>query len=143
MLPRDRRVVAPDEFDASFRDDADIAEFASDTDEATYEARDAFLIQLIKRVVQGHCGDDYSERAHILEDLWPNHTRYLDIAKRDCAIPLLESLHDLLAGEFVSYRIQICVYGDIMAGESYVGSMVLYNDRVVVETSLDSFLQPY
>ena len=41
----------------------------------------------------------------------------------------------------LDYRIQICVYGDAMDGKTYIGSMALYADRVLIETRLYELLQ--
>jgi hypothetical protein len=136
VFPVNTQIVSPEQFDKRFNDEANIADFASDQDESDYVERDSFLVYLIKREVQKHFGSDAADSVHILEDWWPNHTRYLDMTPLQCTPAFLIDVHTLLVGDFSDYRVQICVYGDILAGASIVGAMVMYTNRIVIEQRL-------
>lgn len=140
MLPKIRIVVTPEKFDDLFNEDAQIAEFSSPAEEEAYERRDAFLIHLIKKLVAEQFGSDADRTPHIVEDWWPNHTRYLEMVPRQCSKPFLQSLHELLTDEFANYRVQICVYENMFKGSTYIGSMVIYADRIVIESALSDRL---
>jgi hypothetical protein len=141
MLPSIRTIESPERYDAQLNDDVKIAVFTSPADESAYEARDSFLIHLIARLVAEHFGPDAQSLPHQNEDWWPNHTHYLEMTPGQCTLPFLEGLQRLLADEFADYRILIRVYDDFFDGTSEVGSMVLYADRVVIETRLNARLK--
>jgi hypothetical protein len=140
MLPKARKVVSPKRFDELFKDEALIAEFASADDETAYERRDAFLIHLIRREAKRHFGANEEHQPFVGDDWWPNHTRYMDATPAHCTAAFLTALRSLLTDEYKDYRIQICVYGDVMEGKTYIGSMALYADRVLIEKRLHELL---
>lgn len=140
MLQLEKTVVTHEKFDELIDEGAKIAEFSSPAEEAAYERRDSFLIHLIKRLVNEHFSLVADSTPYVLEDWWPNHTRYLDMVPGQCTLPFLQALHELLTGEFSAYRIQICVYEDPMEGTTYIGSIMLYADRLIIETALDDRL---
>lgn len=140
MLPRVQTVATGDEFDELFNADACIAFFSSPKDEEAYAIRDEFLIHLIRNLIVGHFGSDSDAGPHQNEDWWPNHTRYLEMVPSQCTLAFLSALHELLTVEFADYRIQICVYEDVMEGTTNIGSMVLYTARVVAEQKLAEWL---
>ncbi len=142
MLPKTRNVVSPAKFKSLFDQEVKIAEFTSVHEKSAYEKRDSFLIHLIKRSIAEHFeqGDD---GPYVLEDWWPDHTRYLELAPLHTTKRFLTSLHDLLTEEFAHWRIQLCVYEDSTLGDTYIGSMVLYADHILVETKLDKRLRDY
>jgi hypothetical protein len=141
MLPQTKIVVTPEKFDELFDEDANIAKFSSPAEEAAYEKRDSFLIHLIKKLVNDHFGLETEGALYILEDWWPNHTRYLDMVPGQCTLPFLQALHELLTEEFSDYRIQICVYANPMEGTTYIGSIALYARRLVIEAALHHHLR--
>ena len=141
MLPKLRNIVSPKEFDALFHEEAQIAEFTTPDAETAYVRRDSFLIHLIRKEVQTHFGPDEKHQLGVGDDWWPNHTRYLDATPAHCTTAFLASLLGLLTDDYINYRIQVCVYGDIMDGKSYIGSMALYTDRVLIEKKLYKLLQ--
>lgn len=141
MLPETQRVVSPKEFDKRFKEEALIAEFSSDEEEEAYEERDSKLIRLMQKEVRQHFGRNEDEQPWINEDWWPNHTRYIDASPAHCTAPFLIALRGLLKDDYKDYRIQICVYEDPMEGTTYIGSMALYKDRVLIEKKLHSLLQ--
>ncbi len=141
MLTKNLKVVSPEAFDGVFREEATIAEFKSPADEAAYEKRDSFLIQLIRREVETHFGTEEAHQPFVGDDWWPDHTRHMELTPVHCTEAFLTALRDLLTDEFVDYRIQLCVYRDATDGKSYIGSMVLYADRVLIEKGLHDLLQ--
>lgn len=141
MLPKTRKIVSPEEFDQLFREEARIAEFTSPDEETAYERRDSFLIHLIRREVQQHFGTDENQQPFVGDDWWPDHTRHLEVTPTHCTVAFLTALQNLLTDEYKDYRIQICVYGGAMHGNSYIGSMALYADRVLIERKLYDLLQ--
>jgi hypothetical protein len=141
MLPESRKVVSPKKFDALFHKEANIAEFASSDEEAAYERRDSLLIHLIRREVQQHFGTDEERKPFVGDDWWPDHTRHMEATLAHCNPAFLEALRSILTDDYKDYRIQICVYGDTTDGKSYIGSMALYADRVLIEKPLYERLQ--
>ena len=141
MLPTARKVVSPDKFNELFREEAHIAGLASPEEEVAYERRDSFLIHLIRREVQQHFGTDKEQQPFVGDDWWPDHTRHMEATPAHCTPAFLIALRSLLTDDYKDYRIQICVYEDAMDGKSYIGSMALYTDRVLIETRLYKLLQ--
>ena len=141
MLPKSQKVVSPKEFDKRFRQEALIAEFATPEEEEDYERRDSALIRLIGKEIREHFGRSAKHQPHVNYDWWPDHTRFLDATPAHCTAAFLIALRRLLKNEYKDYRIQICVYGDTMDGKTYIGSMALYRDRVLIERKLHSLLQ--
>lgn len=140
MHPKAYNVVSPEEFDKRFRKEARIAEFASPDEKEVYAKRDAFLVHLIRREMQQLFGTD-EEQLFIGDDWWPDHTRHIEAQPTYCTAAFFTALRSLLTDEYKSYRIRICVYGDLLEGKSYIGSMALYADRVLIETKLHELLQ--
>ena len=141
MLPETRRVVSPKEFDKVFREEAVIAEFSSGKEEEEYERRDSSLIRLIRKEIRLHFGRNAEQQPFVSDDWWPNHTRYLEAGPEHCTAAFLNALVRLLNNDFKDYRIQICVYEDTTNGSTYIGSMALYKDRVVIEKKLHALFQ--
>ena len=141
MLPKTQRVVSPKEFDKRFQDEALIAEFSSPQEEEAYERRDASLIRLIRKEIRQHFGRNAKRQPYVLDDWWPNHTRYIDVTPAHCTAAFLIALRRLLNNEYKDFRIQICVYEDMMDGKTYIGSMALHKDRVLIERKLHTLLQ--
>jgi hypothetical protein len=141
MLPEVERVRSGAEFDELFEAYARYVEFASPAAAVAYENRDAFLLFLVRRVAAEHFGPEPDRQPYILEAWWPDQTRYLDVARWQCTPEFLESLHALLSDEFVDYRIQVAVFDDPRDADTFLGSLVLYHDRLVIEATLDEQLQ--
>ncbi|HEY5894764.1 MAG TPA: hypothetical protein VIT91_16200 [Chthoniobacterales bacterium] len=57
-----------------------------------------------------------------------------------CTPAFLSALRALLADDYRDYRIQLCVYADQMDGKSYIGSMALSADSVLIEQKLHDLL---
>ncbi len=140
MLPENQQVVSPERFDELFREQANIAEFPKENDELEYERRDSFLIHLIRREVTAHFGPDSGNSPFVGEDWWPDHTRHMEISSQHCTPSFLTALHALLTDDYRDYRIQLCVYVDPMEGNSYIGSMALSADHVLIEQKLHDLL---
>jgi hypothetical protein len=141
MLPKTRNVVSPEEFNKLFREEALIEEFASPEEEVAYEKRDSFLIHLIRREVERCFGTDEEQQPFVGDDWWPDHTRHIEATPSHCTAVFLNTLRGLLTDDYKDYRIQICVYGDAMDGKTYIGSMNLHADRVLIERKLYELLQ--
>lgn len=141
MLPQNQQVVSPKRFDALFREQSHIAEFPTAEDEAAYERRDTFLIYLIRREVERQFGPESAQAPFVGDDWWPDHTRHLDITPAHCTPAFLGALRGLLLDDFRDYRMQLCVYGDPMEGKSYIGSMALSADHVLIEKKLHDLLK--
>ena len=141
MLPETRRVVSPKEFDKIFREEAVITEFSSSEEEAQYERRDSALIRLIRREIRLHPHRNADQQPFVSDDWWPNHTRYIEVMPEHCTAAFLSALGRLLKNDYKDYRIQICVYEDMTNGATYIGSMALYKDRVLIEKKLHELFQ--
>jgi hypothetical protein len=134
-------VVSPKEFDQVFREQALIAEFSSTEEEEEYERRDSALIRLIRKETRRHFGRNEEQQPYITDDWWPNHTRYIEATPAHCTAAFLDALVRLLNNDYPHYRIQICVYEEAMNGATYIGSMALYKDRVLIEEKLHALFQ--
>lgn len=141
MLPKTQKVVSPKEFDKVFKKEALIAEFSSTREEEAYEKRDWSLIRLIRKEIRQHFGRSTKRQPYVLDDWWPDHTRFIDATPAHCTPAFLIALRRLLKNDYKDYRIQICVYEDIMEGTTYIGSMALYRNRVLIEKKLHSLFQ--
>jgi len=140
MLPKTRRVVSPKEFDKIFKEEALIAEFSSTEEEEEYERKDSALIRLIRKEIRLHFGRK-ADSPYVIDDWWPNHTRYIEVTPAHCTAAFLIALGRLLNNQYKDYRIQVCVYEDAMDGATYIGSMALYKDRVLIEKKLHALFQ--
>ena len=141
MLPKTRKVVSPKKFDECFREEARIAKFSSPREEAAYERQDSLLIRLIRKEVRQHFGRNQKQQPFVGDDWWPNHTRYIEATPAHCTAAFLTALRLLLKDDYKDYRIQICVYKDPMEGTTYIGSMALYSNRVLIEKRLHKLLE--
>ena len=140
MLPSNPKVVSADQFIAQLDTEVIIAEFSSKEEEVAYEKLDAFLTHLIKKRLEEQTGYSEDETWHVNEDWWPNHSRFVEINTKQCTLPLLTILHELLTEEFMVWRIIVWVYDDMFNGATNRGSVVLYADCVVIETELSKLL---
>ena len=141
MLPKTRRIVTPKEFDKVFKEETLVAEFSSADDEEEYVRRDSALIRLIRKDIRQHFGRNAERQPYVLDDWWPNHTRYIDATPEHCTAAFLIALRGLLKDDYKNYRIQICVYKDPMDGTTYIGSMALHKDRVLIEKKLHALFE--
>ncbi len=141
ILPSNIQVVSPKQFDELFRQQALIAEFTSDDDEAAYERKDAFLIYLIRREAERFFGSGDDQAPYVGDDWWPDHTRHLELTRQHCTPEFFGAILALLVDDYKDYRVQCCVYGDYMNGDTYVGSMVLSTNHLLIEVKLHEVLQ--
>ncbi|HSE23338.1 MAG TPA: hypothetical protein VLB68_16845 [Pyrinomonadaceae bacterium] len=141
MLPKTQKVVSPKQFDKLFREEALIALFSSEKEEEAYERRDALLIRLIRREIKQHFGRNKARHPFVVDDWWPDHTRFIEATPAHCTAAFLTALRRLLKDKHKDFRIQICVYKDPMEGTTYIGSMALYSNRVLIEKRLHKLLE--
>ncbi len=142
MLPSNPKVVSADQFIAQLDTEVIIAEFSSKEEEVAYEKLDAFLTHLIKKRLEEQTGYSEDETWHVNEDWWPNHSRFVEINTKQCTLPLLTILHELLTEEFMVWRIIVWwVYDDMFNGatNSRVGCRV-YADCVAIGTGAEGNL---
>lgn len=139
MLPKTQKVVSPKKFDECLREEAVIAKFSSPREEAAYEKKDSMLIRLIRKEVRQHFHRNV-DRPFVGDDWWPDHTRHIEATPTHCTAAFLTALRRLLRNDYKDYRIQICVYKDPRDGTTYIGSMALYCDRVLIEKKLHNLL---
>ena len=101
----------------------------------------AFLVHLIRKEVQQLFGTDEARQLFVGDDWWPNHTRYVHAIPAYCTAAFFAALRSLLTDEYRNYRVQISVWGDLLDGKSYIGSMALHAKRVLIERRLHELLQ--
>ena len=140
MLPKTQKVVSPKEFDECFREEALIAKFSSPREEAAYEKKDSLLIRMIRKEARQHFGRN-QQQPFVGDDWWPDHTRHIEATPAQCTAAFLTALRRLLKNDYKDYRIQICVYEDPLQGTTYIGSMALYSNRVLIEKRLHKLLE--
>ena len=140
MLPDNQQVVSPERFDDLLREQAKVAEFLTKEAEEEYLQHHAFLIHLVRREVAKHFGMESDCSPSVGDDCWPDHTSHISVTPRHCTQSFLTALRSLLTDDDRDYRIQLCVYGDIMDGKTYIGSMALWADRVLIERNLHELL---
>ena len=136
MLPENQQVVSPKRFNDLFREQALIAEFSTKDAEAEYQRRDSVLIHLIRRAVEHHFGPATDQTPFVGDDWWPDHTRHMEVTPAHCTAGFLGALRALLSDDYRDYRIQLCVYADHFDGKTYIGSMALSADSVLIEQKL-------
>lgn len=141
MLSDRQIVVSEAEFEQLLSSDAVIAEFATPEEEEAYEKRDSFLIHLIQDVVRSHFGSG-DDIPLVLEDWWPDHTRFLALERRHCVRPFFDQLADLLDDDFPGYRILLRASDDVSAaGSQEIGACCIYSDRVVLTERLHELIR--
>jgi|GEM_PF-6447516 len=64
----------------------------------------------------------------------------MEVTPQHCTPAFLTALRALLTDDYREYRIQLCVYADHNDGKSYIGSMALSADRVLIEQKLHDLL---
>lgn len=134
------KIVSTQEFDDVFSKEVKIASLKTKQAEEDYEKRDSRLIQLLKDIVANQIMSENPEEIWIGQDWWPDHTRHIEINYNKCSLFLISALQDTLKDEFSNYRIQMCVYHNISEGDSYIGSLVLYSNRRLIEKPLYDLL---
>ncbi len=135
------KIVSPPDFDSLFSKEARIADLKTQKAEEDYERRDSRLIQILKNIAATNTTTENLEGIWIGDDWWADHTRHIEINYSYCSSGFISALQDTLTGEFSNYRIQMCVYRDISEGESYIGSLLLYSDRRLIEKPLYDLLK--
>lgn len=118
------------DFDALLMRSAMIAEFLTGADSERFSDKNDRLREAMERAAASHLGEALAESdTHFNWDWWPDHTRPIEISERAFTFEMFESLRSLLEGEFDEWRIQAVVYGDIMNGHTFVGSVLLWREN--------------
>jgi hypothetical protein len=140
---REVTIAAKDDvFDDLFRAGTRVAKFKGKQTEAEYEQRDSELRKRIVRVVDGLFEPGFSEKhLDIGWDWWPNHTRYLDASIDSFSQGFLDGLRALLVDEYKDWRIQVVVYADPGDGQTMVGSIAIWADKLLIDRALYALLK--
>jgi hypothetical protein len=106
--------------------------FVSPEDERAYEACDWSLHSRIQAVFvdTGVTGTPASV-VHVIEDWWPNKTKYLEVARHALNAQKLAALQATLAGEHGEWCINIQVYEDLSDATTWLGTVNLYADEII------------
>jgi hypothetical protein len=54
---------------------------------------------------------------------------------------MFEALRGLLVGEFDEWRIQVVVYRDMMKGETMIGSLLIWRDKLIIDKALYKWMR--
>ena len=135
---REITIAAKDDvFDALFKATARIAELE---DHAANEAYVAKLDQLRDRVVAmvGRLFEPAFSEKHLYIDWnsWPDHTCQLDATIDSFSQVFFDELRALLVDEYKEWRMQVVVYGEPMSGQTMVGSIAIWSDRLLIDRAL-------
>lgn len=125
------------DFNALLERSAMIAEFLTGTDSQRFADKNDRLREAMEKAVVSHLGETLAgSDTHFNWDWWPDHTRPIEITEKAFTFATFELLRSLLAGEFDEWRIQAVVYTDIMDGHTFLGSVLFWRDKLVVNREL-------
>ena len=98
----------------------------------------------MEKALAAHLGDELAESdSHLNHDWWPDHTRPVEISERAFTFATFEILRSLLTGEFDEWRIQAVVYTDIQQGTTFVGSALIWSDKIIVGRQLFDWMKSH
>jgi len=120
-------------------------EFESPEQEEQYQAKDFALASQIQAVVCSAFPEIPTEGLLFASlDWWPNRSRSVVLSKQAFSANVLESLSELLDGEYAEWRIHVAVCESLSedGGGSEVGLLCILPGRVLVEESLRPFIEP-
>jgi hypothetical protein len=122
-----------EEFDRRIEENAVVVEFASDSEERAYEAADWRLHLQICAVLGVESSPTRSdELVHVIEDWFPTRTKFVEADPSVVGPSEVESLRNLLRGEFDDWRINVQIFRGL-SGPAHVGGINIYNSRILVQ----------
>ena len=125
MLPKACKVISPEEVRQALSRRSSSPSLHRRRKKRHTRRVSAFLVHLIRREVQRCFGTDKEQQVFVGDDWWPNHTRYIEAIPDYCTAAFFTALRRLLTDDYKSYRIQVCVWRDLLDEKSFIGSMVL------------------
>ncbi|WP_425614153.1 hypothetical protein NA78x_004014 [Anatilimnocola sp. NA78] len=140
---REVTIAAKDDvFDDLFKASARIAKFKGEQAEADYVRRDEELRKRIVAVADRLYEPSYVEKhLEIGWDWWPDHTRHLEASIDSFSQAFLDELRALLIDVYKDWRIQVVVYADPLDGQTLVGSIAIWADRLLIDRALYALLK--
>jgi hypothetical protein len=121
-----------------------IAEFLTAADSERFSDKNDRLREGMEKGLAAHLGDELAESdTHLNYDWWPDHTRPVEISERAFTFASFEILRSLLTGEFDEWRIQAVVYTDIMEGTTFIGSVLIWSDKLIVRRELFDWMETH
>jgi hypothetical protein len=135
---REITIAAKDDvFDALLMATAHIAKLEGD---AAAEAHVAKLDRLRDQVVAvaGRLFEPAFSEKHLYIDWnsWPDQTCHLDATIDSFSQAFFDELRALLVDEYQEWRMQVVVYGVPMSGQTMVGSIAIWPDRLLIDRAL-------
>jgi hypothetical protein len=140
---REVTIAARDDvFDDLFKTSVRIAKFKDKQAEAEYQKKDEELRRRIGAVAARLFEPSYVEKhLEIGWDWWPDHTRHLEASIDSCSEAFLDGLRALLVDEYKDWRIQVVVYADPRDGQTMVGSIAIWADKLLIDRALYALLK--
>lgn len=130
------------DFDTLLRGSALLANFVTGADRDRFSAKSRRLRQNIEGVCQSILKPTgMIHHFHINYDWWPDHTRYVDLEAVAFDENLYDALHALLMDEFDEWRIQVVVYREFAQGESMIGSVLIWSDKLILDKRLYEWMR--
>ncbi len=129
-------------FDELFRASARIVKLKGAQAEAKYARRDDSFAQLFVALADHLFGPSFIEKhLGIGWDWWPDHTRHLEASIDSFSQAFFDILRGLLVRQYKNWRIQVVVYGDAHDGQTMVGSIAIWADKLLIDRSLYALLK--
>lgn len=134
---REITIAAKDDvFDALFKATARVAEVEG----AAADAYVAKLDQLREQVVAvvDRLFEPAFSKKHLYVDWnsWPDHTCQMDATIDSFSQEFFDELRGLLVSEYEDWRIQVVIYGDVSNGQTMVGAIAIWSDKLLIDRAL-------
>lgn len=140
---REITIAAKDSvFDDLFKATTLFGNIKGNAAEAAYAAKDEELRERIVAVADALFEPSFTKRhLEIGWDWWPNHTRYLD-ASIDCfSQEFYDRIRELLVSDYEHWRIQVVVYADPRDGQTMIGSIAIWAEKLLIDRALYALLK--
>jgi len=125
------------DFDLLFIGSARIAKFITAADSERFSEKNLTLTEQMEAATSRIYGEKAAnENTCVGYDWWPDHTRHIECDTQSFSQELFNSLHNLLAGEYCEWRIQVVVYQDLMNGHTMIGSVAIWSDKLLIDHKL-------
>ena len=118
---------------------AAVVEFESKAAEQAYQKADWRLhLQICDVMGMTDSSDRSDGLVHMIEDWWPNQSRYMEVDATALGPDQVKSLRALLHGEFKDWAIHVSVYRgftSVIANDrpEFIGGISIYATRTVVQ----------